>query len=57
MKKQASEETKQDFIDKLADMSDEDIQTYIKQNGKNNSNDKLFVFHWENLNPKNKQLT
>ena len=25
---------KQDFIEKLASMSDEDIQEYIKQNGK-----------------------
>lgn len=50
----ASSEVKQDFIEKLSAMSDEDIQTYIKENGKNNSNDKLFVFNWDNINPKNK---
>ena len=47
---------KQDFIEKLASMSDEDIQEYIKQNGKSNANDKLFIFHWENINPKNKMI-
>lgn len=45
---------KQKFIDQLSSMSDEDIQEYIKKNGKNNSNNKLFVFQWDNLNPKKK---
>jgi hypothetical protein len=53
-KSKINEDVKQDFIDKLSSMSDEDIQNYIKENGKNNSNDKLFIFHWENINPKNK---
>ena len=47
-----NKEEKSNFIDKLASMSDEDMQEYIKENGKNNANDKLFIFHWENLNPK-----
>lgn len=50
------EEKTKGFIDKLISMTDEDIQEYIKQNGKNNANDKLFIFHWENLNPKNKMI-
>ncbi len=30
-------------------MSDEEINEYIKKNGKNNSKNKLFVFLWDNL--------
>lgn len=53
MKKTPLNETdKKSFIDLLASMSDEDMQEYIKQNGKNNSKDKLFVFQWDNLKPK-----
>lgn len=49
-----NEEEKKTFIEKLSKMSDEDIQTYIKENGKNNANSRLFVFHWENLDPRRK---
>ena len=56
MAKEVNEKTKKGFIDKLASMTDEDIQEYIKQNGKSNANDKLFIFHWENINPKNKMI-
>lgn len=51
-----NEEHKKSFIDKLASMSDEEIFEYIKKNGKNNANDKLFVFQWDNLNPKKKTV-
>lgn len=50
----ANEEDKKTFIEKLSEMSDEEIQTYIKENGKNNANSRLFVFHWENLDPRRK---
>lgn len=56
MAKKVSEEIKKDFIDKLASMTDEEIFEYIKKNGKNNSNDRLFVFQWDNLNPKKKTV-
>lgn len=53
MKKTPLNETeKNSFIDLLSSMSDEDMQEYIKQNGKNNCKDKLFVFQWDNLKPK-----
>ena len=54
--KKVSEEIKKDFIDKLASMTDEEIFEYIKKNGKNNANDRLFVFQWDNLNPKKKTV-
>lgn len=54
MANKIDENTKRDFIDMLASMTDEEIFNYIKKNGKNNSNDKLFVFQWDNLNPKKK---
>ncbi len=56
MAKEVNEKTKKGFIDKLASMTDEDIFEYIKKNGKNNSNSKLFVFQWDNLNPKKKNI-
>ena len=56
MAKKVSEENKKDFIDKLASMTDEEIFEYIKKNGKNNANDKLFVFQWDNLNSKKKTV-
>lgn len=56
MVKKVSEEIKKDFIDKLASMTDEEIFEYIKKNGKNNANDRLFVFQWDNLNPKKKTV-
>lgn len=56
MAKKISEDYKKDFIDKLASMTDEELFEYIKKNGKNNANDKLFVFQWDNLNPKNKTV-
>ena len=56
MAKKVSEERKKDFIDKLANMTDEEIFEYIKKNGKNNANDRLFVFQWDNLNPKKKTV-
>ena len=37
-------------------MTDEEIFEYIKKNGKNNANDRLFVFQWDNLNPKKKTV-
>lgn len=54
MSNKIDDTTKQDFIDKLAKMSDEEIHDYIMKNGKNNANDKLFIFHWDRINPKNK---
>lgn len=42
-------EEKKDFINLLSNMSDEEINEYIKKNGKNNSKNKLFVFLWDNL--------
>lgn len=56
MAKEVNEKTKKGFIDKLASMTDEDIFEYIKKNGKNNANSKLFVFQWDNLNPKKKDI-
>lgn len=56
MAKEVNEKTKKGFIDKLASMTDEDIFEYIKKNGKNNANSKLFVFQWDNLNPKKKSI-
>lgn len=56
MAKEVNEKTKKGFIDKLASMTDEDIFEYIKKNGKNNANSKLFVFQWDNLNPKKKNI-
>lgn len=56
MTKEVNEKTKKGFIDKLASMTDEDIFEYIKKNGKNNANSKLFVFQWDNLNPKKKNI-
>ena len=56
MAKEINEKTKKGFIDKLASMTDEDIFEYIKKNGKNNANSKLFVFQWDNLNPKKKNI-
>ena len=56
MTKEVNEKTKKGFIDKLASMTDEDIFEYIKKNGKNNANNKLFVFQWDNLNPKKKNI-
>jgi hypothetical protein len=47
-------ESKEKFIDKLMSMTEDDIQEYIKKNGKNNSNDQLFVFQWDNINPRKK---
>lgn len=49
------EDKKEKFIDKLMTMTDEDIQEYIKRNGKNNSNNGLFVFQWDNINPRKKR--
>ena len=50
------EDKKEKFIDKLMTMTDKDIQEYIKRNGKNNSNNRLFVFHWDNINPRKKKV-
>jgi hypothetical protein len=50
------EDKKEKFIDKLMTMTDEDIQEYIKRNGKNNSNNGLFVFQWDNINPRKKKV-
>ena len=56
MDKKTDKENKLDFIEKLASMTDEEINDYIMKNGKNNVNDKLFVFQWDNLNPKKKAI-
>ena len=56
MVKKVSEEIKKDFIDKLASMTDEERLEYVRKNGKNNANDRLFVFQWDNLNPKKKTV-
>lgn len=45
---------KENFISFLASTSPEDINEFIKKNGKNNSNDALFVFQWDNLKKDNK---
>lgn len=50
------EDKKEKFIDKLMTMTDKDIQEYIKRNGKNNSNNGLFVFQWDNINPRKKKV-
>ena len=51
-----TKEEKETFIEKLSKMSDDDIQNYIKQYGKSNANDKLFVFQWDRLAPRKKQI-
>ena len=56
MAKEVNEKTKKGFIDKLASMTDEDIFEYIKKNGKNNANSKLFVFQWDKQKPKKKNI-
>ena len=50
------EDKREKFIDKLMTMTDKDIQEYIKRNGKNNSNNGLFVFQWDNINPRKKKV-
>lgn len=41
------------FIDFLARSTPEEINDYIKKNGKtNNTNDRLFVFQWDRLKKK-----
>lgn len=57
-KRAPTNEEKEDFINLLASMSDEEINDYIKKNGKNNSKSKLFVFLWDNLkeNGNNKKI-
>lgn len=45
---------KENFIDFLSSSTPEEINEFIKKNGKNNSNDALFVFQWDNLKKDNK---
>lgn len=40
---------KENFIDFLSKSTPEELNEFIKKNGKNNSNDALFVFQWDNL--------
>ena len=47
---------KENFISFLASTSPEEINEFIKKNGKNNSNDALFVFQWDNLKKDNKHI-
>jgi hypothetical protein len=45
---------KEDFISFLASSTPDELNEFIKKNGKNNSNDALFVFQWDNLKKDNK---
>jgi hypothetical protein len=51
-----TQEEKKNFIDFLSRASPEEMTEYIKQNGKNNSNDMLFVFQWDNLRKGNDHI-
>jgi hypothetical protein len=44
-----SKNEKEDFISFLASSTPEELNEFIKKNGKNNANDALFVFQWDNL--------
>lgn len=48
---------KKDFIEFLSKSTPEEINEFIKKNGKNNANDALFVFQWDNLKKDNKKHT
>lgn len=45
---------KEDFISFVASSTPEELNEFIKKNGKNNSNDALFAFQWDNLKKDNK---
>lgn len=45
---------KDDFISFLASSTPEELNDFIKKNGKNNSVDVLFAFQWDNLKKDNK---
>lgn len=53
-----SKNEKEDFISFLASSTPEELNEFIKKNGKNNANDALFVFQWDNLKKdgKHKQI-
>lgn len=44
-----TQDERENFIEFLASATPDEINEYIKKNGKNNSNDALFVFQWDNL--------
>jgi hypothetical protein len=44
---------KENFISFLAQSTPEVLNDFIKKKGKNNSNDRLFVFDWERLKKDN----
>jgi len=47
---------REDFISFLASSTPEELNEYIKKNGKNNANDALFAFQWDNLKKDNKHI-
>jgi hypothetical protein len=47
----------ENYIEFLAKSSPEELNEFIKKNGKNNSNDALFAFQWDNLKKDNKHNT
>ena len=47
---------KENFISFLASATPEELNEFIKKNGKNNSNDALFAFQWDNLKKDNKHI-
>ena len=47
----------ENYIEFLAKSSPEELNEFIKKNGKNNSIDALFAFQWDNLEKDNKHNT
>lgn len=46
-------EEKENFIEFLSKSTPDQLNEYIKKNGKNNANNALFVFLWDNLKKDN----
>lgn len=55
-KTQMTPDEKNNFLNFIAKSSPEELNEYIKKNGKNNSNDALFVYLWDNLKKDNKHI-
>lgn len=55
-KTQMTPEEKDNFLTLLAKSTPEELNEFIKDKGKNNSNDVLFAFLWENLKKDDKHI-
>jgi len=52
-KTQMTNEEKENFLNFLSHSTPEQLNEFIKEKGKNNSNDRLFVFDWDRLKKDN----